>query len=99
MEKVDVIIPAYNAAQTIEATLRSVLSQTLLPGQVIVVDDGSDDETGSLAMAMGGLVNVIRQPNGGQGSARNLGLLASDATILVFLDADDLLLPNALETL
>ena len=99
MEKVDVIIPAYNAAQTIEATLRSVLSQTLLPGQVIVVDDGSDDETGSLAMAMGGLVKVIRQPNGGQGSPRNLGLLASDATILVFLDADDLLLPNALETL
>lgn len=99
MLTVDVIIPAYNAAGTIEATIRSVLAQTDPPDHIIIVDDGSNDETATLAASLDPSVTVVRQSNGGQGCARRRGTTVSNADLLLFLDSDDLLQPNAIEVL
>ena len=58
-----VIIPAYNAERTIDETLRSVLNQTVSPAEIVVVDDGSTDETVSIAESFGKSVRVLRQSN------------------------------------
>ncbi len=99
METVDLIIPAFNAARTIQAALASALSQTHSPDRIIVVDDGSRDETAALAASLGNRITVLWQPNGGQGSARSLGASASNADLLMFLDADDLLHPQSIALL
>ena len=88
------LIPAFNAADTIEEAIRSILSQTVRPRQIIVVDDGSTDETANLAGALSDMVRVIRQENGGVGSATTTGLAAVDTPFVATLDADDLWLPN-----
>ena len=98
-ESVDIVIPAFNAAATIEASIKSLLAQTYSPRHVIVVDDGSSDATGRLAAALDPRVTVVHQPNGGQGSARNRGFALSDAPLTLFLDADDELKAHALATL
>jgi len=97
---VDVVIPAYNAMDFIEQTLQSVAQQTLRPGSVIVVDDGSTDGTANLvtqfAASSGLAVRLIRQPNAGLSAARNAGLRASTAEFVALLDADDVWLPSKL---
>ena len=89
-----VVIPAFNAAETIEETLRSVLAQTVRPQEVIVVDDGSTDATGEMARRSGDVVRVIRQDNAGVGRATTVGILAAQNPLLATLDADDLWLPH-----
>ena len=84
---VSVVIPAFNAAAFIEATLESVFSQTHLPDEVIVVDDGSTDHTVKVLAKYP--VKVIRQANGGPARARNTGILASQGDWVAFLDHDD----------
>ena len=98
---VSVIIPAYQAESTIARTLDSVLAQTALPAEVIVIDDGSQDRTREI---VGGYVSrdtpcairLIDQQNLGAGAARNRGLLASGCGLVAFLDADDEWLPEKL---
>ncbi|MBV1799994.1 glycosyltransferase [Siccirubricoccus sp. G192] len=95
--RVSVIIPAYNAARSLPRTIDSVLAQTVPPAEIIVVDDGSADETAAVAEAYGDRVRVIRKPNGGPASARNLGAREATGEWLALLDADDQWLPEKLE--
>lgn len=101
---VDVIVPVYNRRKYIAAALRSVDAQTLKPRSIIVVDDGSTDDTPLVlrdylrkrAAALPAIV-LIDKPNGGASSARNAGIGASSADYLAFLDSDDLWHPSKLE--
>lgn len=89
MPKVSVIIPAYNAAAYIEATVQSVQRQRFKDFEIIVVDDGSKDNTADVVRALQG-VTYVHKPNGGVSSARNLGVRSSSGELVAFLDADDL---------
>lgn len=95
--EISVIIPAYNAETTIFSTIESCLSQTCPPAEIIVVDDGSTDNTGSIAKAIGNTTKVFRKENGGPASARNFGARKARGTWLAMLDADDLWHPTKLE--
>lgn len=97
MPKVSVIIPAYNSSATIGRALTSVFEQTCQDFEVIVVDDGSTDNTRDIVAAFGSRVSYLYQPNRGPSAARNLGLQRSEGETLVFLDADDTLDPRFLE--
>jgi glycosyltransferase involved in cell wall biosynthesis len=99
MNSIAVIIPAFNAAPWIAEAIDSVLAQTRPASTVIVVDDGSTDATASVAERYSDAVMLIRQPNAGVSAARNHGAAQAKADGLLFLDADDRLRPNALETL
>ncbi len=95
--KVSVVIPAYNAAATIEKTLDSILAQTIAPGEVIVVDDGSSDATCENVARYGERVRLISQSNAGPAAARNHGIRESQFDWIALLDADDTWLPEKLE--
>jgi glycosyltransferase involved in cell wall biosynthesis len=93
-----VVIPAYNAAATLPATLESVFAQSYQDYEVIVVDDGSTDSTPSLLASYGERLQVVRKPNEGRpAAARNRGVDAARGTYVAFLDADDLWRPEKLE--
>ena len=92
---VSVVIPCYNQARFLGEAIDSVLRQTCPPVEVIVVDDGSTDDTASVAHSYAE-VQYVRQPNDGAPSARNRGLRSSQGDLVLFLDADDRLLPDAL---
>lgn len=94
--KVSVIIPAYQDAEHIRAAVDSVLAQTYLDREVIVVDDGSTDETLKVLSAYGDAIQVISQPNRGPSAARNLGIQVAQGEWVAFLDADDTWLPDKL---
>ena len=96
---VDVIIPAYNASRFIYETIQSVLNQTLLPHKIIVVDDGSTDETVEIVKSFeSNLIELISVKNGGVSRARNIGINASlEADYIAFLDSDDIWAPTKLE--
>jgi len=97
---VSVVIPAYNAAAFISPALDSVLAQTFAePVEIIVVDDGSKDDTAGAVARYGDRVRFIRQTNGGAASARNAGIRAARAPWLAFLDADDMWQPDHLARL
>ena len=91
---VSVVIPCFNQARYLRSAIESVLAQHYAPLECIVVDDGSTDETAGVAENLG--VIVLRQPNRGISEARNAGLAAVRGELVVFLDADDELLPGAL---
>lgn len=93
--RVAVIIPTYNHAHYLAAAIDSALAQTVPPAEVIVVDDGSRDDPAAVT-ARYPTVKLIRQENQGLSAARNTGMRAADSEYLVFLDADDQLLPDAL---
>lgn len=93
---VSVIVPCYGQAAYLEQAIESVLAQTYAQLEVVVVDDGSPDNAARLAGRFP-WVRCIRQPNAGLAAARNTGIRESEGELLVFLDADDRLLPRALE--
>ncbi len=94
---ISVIMPAYQAEAFIARSIRSAQAQTLRPLEILVVDDGSKDNTAEAAAACGDLVRVIRQTNGGPASARNHGAREARGEWLAFLDSDDGWLPSKLE--
>lgn len=93
---VSVIIPAYNAAGTIRKAIDSVLAQTHLPDEILVIDDGSPDDLVEVISDYGPPVQVIRKENGGAASARNVGIDNATGDLIAFLDADDYWEPEKL---
>ena len=93
---ISVIIPAFNRAHTLPRALDSVLSQTLKPREIIVVDDGSTDETNAVLADYPGLC-IISQDNRGVSAARNMGIKKAGGEWLAFLDSDDEWLKEKLE--
>jgi glycosyltransferase involved in cell wall biosynthesis len=93
---VSVVIPCYGQAAYLEGAIESVLAQTYAQVEIVVVDDGSPDNAARLAGRFP-WVRCVRQANSGLAAARNAGIRESEGELLVFLDADDRLLPRALE--
>jgi glycosyltransferase involved in cell wall biosynthesis len=98
--RIDIITPAYDVAPYVGDAIRSVLAQTHRYWTMTIVDDGSTDETAAIAATFDdSRIRLLRQRNAGVSAARNLGLVASNAEAVLFLDADDWLSPDALATL
>jgi glycosyltransferase involved in cell wall biosynthesis len=99
MPSVSVIIPTYNHRAYVLETLESVFAQTFTDYEVIVVNDGSPDDTAELLrpLAEQGRIRYIEQPNAGQAAARNRGLAEARGEFIAFLDDDDLWPPDKLE--
>lgn len=96
---VSIVIPAFNYAQFLPKALNSALNQTGPPFEVIVVDDGSTDNTREVVAQYGDRVRYIYQKNSGLAASRNTGIRAARFDYLAFLDADDEWLPGFLSTL
>ena len=96
MPLVSIIIPCFNAEACLQETLDSALAQTHPEVEIIVVDDGSTDGTRALVAAYGDRLRVIHGPNQGAASARNTGTALARGEFLLYLDADDLLEPEAI---
>lgn len=96
---VTVIIPVYKRIEYLAHAIESALGQTHPRVEVIVVDDGSPADPGPVVAPFGSRVRLIRKPNGGLSSARNAGMAQAAGEYLSFLDDDDYLEPDALETL
>jgi len=94
---VSVVIPCYNAAPFLGETLESALAQTHSPLEVIVIDDGSTDDSAAIAESFGPPVRVIRQENQGESVARNRGMDEARGEWIALLDADDVWKPQKLE--
>jgi glycosyltransferase involved in cell wall biosynthesis len=93
---VSVVIPTYNRARYLQEAIGSALAQTDPAEEIIVVDDGSTDETASVLAAYGGNIRVINQVNAGVAAARNAGIAASKGDYIALLDSDDAWLPEKL---
>ena len=95
MPRVAFVIPAYNAVATVAAAVRSACEQVVPADEVIVVDDGSVDDTAAVAERAG--ARVLVRANGGPGAARNTGIQATTAEWIALLDADDVARPDRLQ--
>jgi glycosyltransferase involved in cell wall biosynthesis len=91
---VRIVIPAYNAGKTLPATINSALAQRYPAIEVVVVDDGSTDDTPAVLEAFGDRIRVVHQPNAGLPAARDAGHRASHGALIAWLDADDLMEPD-----
>lgn len=93
-----IVIPLYNKAPYVCKTVDSILNQTFCDYEVVIVDDGSTDDSAQIIEKHYVLdkVRVVRKTNGGPSSARNVGVREAKGSWIIFLDADDVLLPNAL---
>jgi glycosyltransferase involved in cell wall biosynthesis len=96
-ESVACVIPTFDHADLLSDAITSALAQTRPPDEIVVVDDGSRDDPASVVAGFPG-VRLVRQENRGASAARNAGLRVVSSSYIVFLDADDLLLPLAIET-
>jgi glycosyltransferase involved in cell wall biosynthesis len=97
---VTVVIPAYNAASTLDETLRSVRAQTHRRLEIVVVDDGSTDATAEIVrrhVTSDSRIRLLKQANRGVADARNRGAKEGQANLLAFIDADDLWAPDKIE--
>lgn len=95
--RVSVVIPTYNSGPLVVEAVESALAQTFLPHEVIVVDDGSTDDTAERLAAFGDRIRYVRKTNGGVSSARNQGVAEATGDAIAFLDADDVWHPRKLE--
>lgn len=96
MPRVSVVIPAFNAGRYLEATLESVMDSRCDDFDVVVVDDGSKDDTAEIAERYRPRVRVLRQANAGCSAARNAGIQGTDSEFVALLDSDDLWHPMKL---
>jgi len=94
---VSCVIPVYNGARFVAASIESVLAQAYRPLEVIVVDDGSTDGTEDVLAGFGDRIRTFFQPNAGPSAARNRGVAEARGGWLTFQDADDLWVPDKLE--
>lgn len=95
---ISVVIPLYNGEAYIDRSIRSILAQTTLPAEILVIDDGSTDGGAALVLEKNyPLVRLIRQKNGGVSAARNKGIDEAQGEYIAFLDADDEWLPMHLQ--
>jgi glycosyltransferase involved in cell wall biosynthesis len=100
---IDVVIPVYNGESYIAYSIQSVLDQTLKPNRLIIVNDGSEDDTCNVIKKITDqyegpiLITLINQENCGLSAARNAGIIASNSKYISFLDADDVWISNKLE--
>jgi glycosyltransferase involved in cell wall biosynthesis len=97
--RVSIVIPCFRRGRFLAAAVESALAQTHRDTEVVVVDDGSDDETDEVARSFGSRIRHLAQENAGVAAARNAGLAVATGELCLFLDADDLLLPTAVERL
>ena len=97
MPTVSVVIPAYNSASYLAEAVESALGQTFKDLEILVVDDGSTDETQELMRRYGPPVRCLSQENTGVATARNRGIDESRGRYVAFLDADDVWQPDKLE--
>ncbi len=95
--RISTIIPAFNRGNLIGATLDSILSQSRPPDEIIVVDDGSNDDTADIVSGYAPSVRLLRQANCGAGGARNYGFTESSGDVIHFMDSDDILCPGTYE--
>ena len=95
---VSAIVPTYNAELYLRESLDSLLGQTVAPFEIVVVDDGSTDETPSILASYGSRIRVLQGAHGGLSAARNLGLAASTGDLIAFHDADDVAMPHRIES-
>jgi glycosyltransferase involved in cell wall biosynthesis len=98
-DSVSIVIPCYNVARYLRASIESALSQTYPYTEVIVVNDGSTDESPAILASYGDRIRVVHQENSGLAAARNAGILASKSPYILFLDADDVIEPSSVERL
>jgi len=96
---ISVVIPTYNAGRWLAESLDSILGQSVPPGEVVVVDDGSTDDSRDVLAAYRDRVEVVSGEHGGLAAARNLGLRVARGDWIAFQDADDIALPDRLERL
>jgi glycosyltransferase involved in cell wall biosynthesis len=101
--RISVIMPAYNASATIQDALGSLVAQTSREFEVVVVDDGSTDETAEIVREVASrapfVLQLVSKPNGGRADARNVGMAHASGEFLAFVDADDTAEPAMLELL
>ena len=98
--KISIVVPVYNSATFLPETIDSVLNQTFQNWELILVNDGSTDNSKEICesyMIKDSRIKVLNKENGGQGSARNLGVSKSYGDLIAFLDADDIWTSNKLE--
>jgi glycosyltransferase involved in cell wall biosynthesis len=96
------IMPLYNGAKWVEQSIRSILTQTRMPDEVIVVDDGSTDDGPAIVRQLSAeypIIKLLHKPNGGQSSARNFAVAHSKCALISLLDQDDVWYPSHLELL
>lgn len=98
MSSISVIVPNYNRAGLIAETLKNLLSQSHRPAEIIVVDDGSTDESVEVIKSFGKHITLVQQHNKGPGAARNKGMSIATGDYIQFQDSDDLLSLNKLES-
>ncbi|MDY3791078.1 MAG: glycosyltransferase family 2 protein [Oscillospiraceae bacterium] len=100
MPLISVIIPVYNVEKYLNASVESVMAQTLTDIEIILINDGSSDRSGEICRRLAerdSRIKVIDKPNGGVSSARNAGLESSSGEWIYFMDSDDIIEPDTLE--
>lgn len=100
--KVSVIVPVYNVEKYLEECVESLLGQTLKEIEILLIDDGSTDSSGDICERYAqqyGNISIIHKENGGQGSARNVGILNVQGKYVYYMDSDDILEKDALQFL
>lgn len=97
MEKISVVIPSYNTGKSLPRAIESIQKQTCRPDEIIVVDDGSEDDTKSVVKNIPGDIQYHFQENKGVASARNKGLDLATGDLITFIDADDIWVENKIE--
>lgn len=99
MYSISVIIPTYNRKDSVINAIKSVESQTVKPSEIIVVDDGSTDDTSKIVQGLSSTIRYIQINHSGiPGKVRNVGIYQSSGDYIAFLDSDDIWLPEKLET-